>query len=67
MTKQIEIDDKLYLELESAAKKQEDSLSVEKYAEQLLQQGLSASNTGVYKPHEEEEIKNRLKALGYID
>ncbi len=68
MKKEIKISGELYTQLLQAMENSAGSAaSVDEYAEQLLQQTLQQQAGPVYKEHEEKAIKDRLKALGYID
>ncbi|MBI2410351.1 MAG: hypothetical protein HYV32_00445 [Candidatus Kerfeldbacteria bacterium] len=67
MTKLITISDQLFLELEGVLKKKGGAADIHAYVEELLQKALLAETDGIYKPHDEAEIRDRLKSLGYID
>ncbi len=63
----IEISKELYEKLERALKSYEGFNTVEELVEFILNEFVSEEEQGdVYSPEEEEEIKKRLKSLGYL-
>lgn len=67
MKKEISIDEEVYRDIEALYKKKAPEMTLEEYIAQVLKQGIEAEEEVVYKPHDEEAIKERLKSLGYID
>lgn len=67
MKKTIEISSELYDELEAVRKKVNAASTPEQFTEEVVRAGLTDRTSAVYKPHDEEEMKQRLQSLGYID
>ena len=64
---QIEIPKELYDKAKKWVEQTQDFSSVEELVEFLLQEVLSdEAGEQVYSPEEEEEIKERLRSLGYL-
>ncbi len=63
----LEISKELYQRAKQWVEQTEDFSSVEELVEFLLKEVLSEESEGhVYTPEEEEEIKRRLRSLGYL-
>lgn len=67
MNKEVSIHEELYRDIEALHKKKQSEMSFEEYVAHVLRQGIECEEDAVYKPHDEQAIKERLKALGYID
>lgn len=65
MTKTIEISEELYKKVSTHC--EASGQPVGAFVEQVVVAALTQGNTPVYQQHDEEEIKERLKSLGYID
>lgn len=64
-TVEIRIPRALYKKIEEEVKRSEDFKSVEEYVVFVLESALEESEE-VYSPEEEEKVKERLRALGYL-
>lgn len=63
----IEVEQPLYEKLQAAWKVLGGDLAFAAFVQQVMQQGLEQAGSTVYKPTDEQEIEDRLRALGYLD
>jgi metal-responsive CopG/Arc/MetJ family transcriptional regulator len=64
-TKTVSIPASLYKQIEDAA--HDAGVSVADFVAKALREALEKKNTEVFSAEDEEKVKERLKALGYID
>jgi len=62
----VKIPKKLYEKIKQQVSQSKEFSSVEEYIKFVLETALEEMEEEVYTPEEEEKIKERLKALGYL-
>lgn len=67
MKKELHISEQLYQDVDVLRKKIQPEAEMDMFVEHILRSGLKQESTTVYHERDEEAIKERLKALGYID
>lgn len=63
----ITLNEELEQKVRAYIERHDNTLTLEQACEQLMLRGLSEDNITSYKAPSEDEVKERLKALGYIE